>query len=88
MKMLRHRVTEAEEISGRGGGGGGGVISVGGGVVGNRSLYPHCILTVSSLYPYCIQVVVVVVAGGVIITYQNIVRRENVNIVRTGKRYF
>ena len=39
------------------------------------SLYPHCILTVSSLYPYCIPVVVVVVAGGVIITYQNIVRR-------------
>ena len=88
--MLRHRVTEAEDFSGGGGGGGGGVISGGGGggVVGNGALYPHCILTVSSLYPYCIPVVVVVVAGGVIITYQNIVRRENVNIVRRGKRYF
>ena len=36
--MLRHRVTEAEDISG-------------GGVVGNGSLYPHCILTLSLLYP-------------------------------------
>ena len=48
--MLPHRVTEAEDFSGGGGGGGGGgVISGGGGggVVGNRALYPHCILTVS-----------------------------------------
>ena len=51
--MLRHRVTEAEDISG-----GGGVISGGGGsggVVGDGALYPHCILTVSPLYPHCIH---------------------------------
>ena len=48
--MLRHRMTEAEDISG-----GGGVISGGGGgVLGDGALYPHCILTVSPLYPHCI----------------------------------
>ena len=52
--MLRHRVTEAEDISGSGGGGGGGG---GGGVVGNGALYPHCIFTVSSLYPHFILTV-------------------------------
>ena len=55
--MLRHRMTEAEDISGGGGGGGGGIISGGGGVVGDGALYPHCILTVSPLYPHCILTV-------------------------------
>ena len=59
--MLRHRMTEAEDISGGGGGGGGGGIisggGGGGGVVGDGALYPHCILTVSSLYPHCILTV-------------------------------
>ena len=60
IKMLRHRMTEAEDISGGGGGGsGGGVISGGGGggVVGDGALYPHCILTVSPLYPHFILTV-------------------------------
>ena len=55
IKMLRQRVTEAEDISGGGGGGGGGgIIS---GVVGDGALYPHCILTVSPLYPHFILTV-------------------------------
>ena len=53
IKMLWHRV--AAEACGGGGGGGVGVISGGSrGVVGDGALYPHCILTVSSLYPHFI----------------------------------
>ena len=64
--MLRHRMTEAEDISGCGGVGGEvcviraaavavvALLVMGRCILTVSPLYTHCILTVSSLYPHCI----------------------------------